>query len=144
MDFNNLAHSPVFPEFIPVAQLYIGKSVAVIMIQRGKVQIVVFQKVIVGISAAPVAVTDNNIAVFSGQRQYGGILKGIGQTGIKAHKFFLYNNYFNLFYVNAAWGSGAVWACIYNTCGAEASCGRQKAADSINKEACRWWSRSTG
>jgi hypothetical protein len=68
MDFNNLAHLSVFPQLIPVAKLYIGESLTVVMIQCSKIQVVVFQKIVVGISAASVAVTDDHIAAPSGQR----------------------------------------------------------------------------
>ena len=37
VDLNNLAHSPVFPQLIPVSQLNIGETLGIIMVQGSKV-----------------------------------------------------------------------------------------------------------
>ena len=41
---NNIFQASVFPELIPIPQLDIGKALPVIMLQRGKVQMLIFSK----------------------------------------------------------------------------------------------------
>ncbi len=96
VDFDNLAHFPVFPELIPVSQLDIGKTAIIIVFQGGKIKILVFQKIIVGISAASVAVADKDIAAAHVQGQYGRIMESAGKTGIIAHKGLLKNGCYGL------------------------------------------------
>ena len=60
--FDDLAHFPVFPELIPVSQLNIGKSPLIVVRKGRKIKVLIFQKVVVGISPAPVTVADDGIA----------------------------------------------------------------------------------
>lgn len=46
VDINDILHTSVFPKFIPVPQLNIGKTLSVIVFQCGKIQMLVFQKII--------------------------------------------------------------------------------------------------
>lgn len=86
MDINDLFHIPVFPEFISVAQLNIGKTLGVIMVQGSKIQILIFQKIITPAPVAAVAVTDDHIAAARGQRQSGGILESLAKAGTVTHE----------------------------------------------------------
>ena len=86
MDVDDLLHIPVFPEFISIAQLDIGKTLGVIMAQGSKIQILIFQKIITPAPVAAVAVTDDHIAAARGQRQSGGILEGLAKTGTVTHE----------------------------------------------------------
>ena len=62
VDINDVFHVSVFPKLIPIPQFNIGKPLSVVMFQRGKIQMLVFQKIIGGISHAPVTVAHQNIA----------------------------------------------------------------------------------
>lgn len=62
VDINDVFHVSVFPKLIPIPQLNIGKPLSVVMFQRGKIQMLVFQKIIGGISHASVTVAHQNIA----------------------------------------------------------------------------------
>lgn len=66
MNFNDLAHSPVFPQLIPVSQLNIGKTLLIVMVQSRKIKVLVFEKVVVGIAPAAVAVADDSVAAAAG------------------------------------------------------------------------------
>lgn len=57
VNINDLPHIPVFPEFIPISQLNVSKAMLIIVIKSGKIQIFVFQKIIIGISTASMTVT---------------------------------------------------------------------------------------
>lgn len=94
VNFNYLAHFSVFPELIPVPELDIRKTALVIMREGSEIQILIFQEIVVGISAASVAVADNRVAAARGYGQYGRAPEGAGKTGIIAHRGLLYLDVF--------------------------------------------------
>ena len=56
--FDNLLHAAVFPKFIPISQFDVGITCFIIVLQGGKIQVLVFQEIIVGVPYAAVTVTD--------------------------------------------------------------------------------------
>ncbi len=62
VDIHDIFHVSVFPELITVPQFNIGKTLSVIVLQGGEIQMLVFQKVIGGIADAPVTVAHKDIA----------------------------------------------------------------------------------
>ena len=85
VDLDDLAHPSVFPELVAVAKLNIGEALCVIMLQGSKVKILIFQKIVVGCSVAPVAVTEKTEAAAGGYRDRGGISESPLKTGMTAH-----------------------------------------------------------
>lgn len=85
VDIDDIFHASVFPKLIPVAQLNIGKALSVIMLQRGKIQVLVFEKIIGGISYASMAVAHEDIARAVCERQDGSVHKGVIKTREGAH-----------------------------------------------------------
>ena len=75
MCFNNLFHAAVFPEFVSVPQFNISITGAVIMLQGGVIQILVLQKIVVGGTNTPMAVTEQDIFCTVIQRESGHVLK---------------------------------------------------------------------
>ena len=86
VDLNDLAHPPVFPELIAVAKLNIGEALCIIMLQGGKVKVLIFQKIIVCCSVAPVAVAEKTEAAAVSQRERWGISESSLKTGMTAHR----------------------------------------------------------
>jgi len=62
MNIENVFHTSVFPQFVPVAQFDIGKTLPVIVFQCSEIQVLVLKKVVGGITNASVTVTHQNIA----------------------------------------------------------------------------------
>jgi hypothetical protein len=88
MDLRDIAQLPVLPQFFPVSQLDIRKTVSVIMFHRRIVQMLILQKIVRGGAHSPVAVTDQHIsgAIMKGQNQRLG--KSAVQTAGGTHDFF--------------------------------------------------------
>lgn len=82
---NDILHISVFPKFIPVTQLDIGKALPIIMFQRGKVQMLVFQKIVGRVSHTSMAVTYQDIAGAVGEGQQGSVLESSVKTRGNAH-----------------------------------------------------------
>lgn len=61
MCLNNLTHAAVFPKFVPVAKFNISITKPEVMLQGGKIEILVFEKIVIGGSDAPVTVAEKNI-----------------------------------------------------------------------------------
>ena len=61
MDIDNLAHAPVFPEFIPISQFNIGKTKLVIVFQGSEIQMLVFQKIIIRGTVSSVTITEDDV-----------------------------------------------------------------------------------
>ena len=85
VDLDDLAHPPVFPELVAVTELDIGEALCIIMLQGSEVKILIFQKIIVCCSVAPVAVTEKAEAAAGGQRERGGVSESPLKTGMTAH-----------------------------------------------------------
>ena len=79
MHLDNVLHAAVLPEFVPIPKLNIRKSPFVIIFQRRKIQMLVFQEIIRGGSNPPVAVAHQDIARAVCQRQNRGIPKSMPQ-----------------------------------------------------------------
>ena len=59
--FYNLTETAVFPQLVTVTELNIGEALYKIVLQCSEIQVLVFEKIIVGGACSAVAVTDNNI-----------------------------------------------------------------------------------
>ncbi len=86
VDIDDILHVSVFPKFIPIPQFNIGKSLSVIVFQSGKIEMLVFEKVIGGVSDASVTVTHQDIAGAVCKRQQRSILKGAVKTRESTHR----------------------------------------------------------
>lgn len=85
VDFDNPAHLAVFPQFIAVSQFDVSIPLRIIMLQSGKIQVLVFEEVIVGAAVSPMAVADDTETAAGRQREDRGIMKGFVETGFAAH-----------------------------------------------------------
>ena len=68
--FYNSADGTVFPELISVSQLQIRKAFPVIIVQRSKIQKLIFQEIVAAISDAAVAVIKQDIPGIGAKRQH--------------------------------------------------------------------------
>lgn len=62
VDINDIFHASVFPQFISVTQFDIGEASSVIMLERGKIQMLVFEKIIGRSSDASMTIAHQDIA----------------------------------------------------------------------------------
>ncbi len=81
VNVNYIFHASVFPQFISIAQFDIGRTMSIIMLQRGKIQMLVFQKIIGGGADAPVTVAHKNVARAVRKGEHRRIQKGAVETG---------------------------------------------------------------
>lgn len=77
VDLYDLAHAPVFPQFVTVAQLDIGEALGIIVLQGSKIQVLIFQEIVSPGAVTPVTVADQDIAATVAQRQDGSFLEGV-------------------------------------------------------------------
>ena len=76
MDFFDLFHIPVFPEFVSISQFNVGVAALIIIVQSGEIEMAVFQKIVALGTASPVTVTEKHITAPGFQRKNGNIAKG--------------------------------------------------------------------
>lgn len=89
VNFLDLFHVSVFPKFVPIAQFNISIPLLIIMSQCRKIEILVFQKIIIVGAIPAVAVTEKNIAVAAVKGQGRSIFKRFIQTMVTAHDYLL-------------------------------------------------------
>ncbi len=89
VDLSDVAQLPVLPQFLPVPQFNIGKSIPVIVLHGRIVQMLVFQKIVGGGAHSPVTVAYQHIPGTSVKGQYQRLGKGTIQTSCDAHDSFL-------------------------------------------------------
>ena len=61
MHFFYFTNRAILPQFVSIAQFQVGETIAVIVIQGRQIQILIFQKIVVGVANASVAVAEQNI-----------------------------------------------------------------------------------
>ena len=62
VNLDNLLHGAVFPQFVPVPEFDARIAVPVIIFQRRFIQMLVFEKIIVGTAGSAMTVADQKIA----------------------------------------------------------------------------------
>lgn len=83
MRFFYLGKRAVFPQFVAIAELNINEFLPIIIVQRCEVQIFIFEKVVIGVSDAAVAVGKEGIAGLVVERQVERVIvgsKGVGEA----------------------------------------------------------------
>ena len=88
VDFRDMAQLPVLPQLLPVPHLDIRKTVPVVMLHRGIVQVLVLQEIVRGVAHAPVAVADQHVPGALTEGQDKGLGKSAVQAACGAHGFF--------------------------------------------------------
>lgn len=84
MDFSDFLKAAVFPQFVPVAQLQIGKAPAIIVLQGSQIKIFIFQEIVIDITDAPVTVAKQNVFGTGLQRQPQRMVEGFGNAAVTA------------------------------------------------------------
>lgn len=73
----NWLYRVVFPKFVPVTEFNIGESVIIIILQCGKIKMLVFEKIIAGCPDSPVAVAEEDVAALGSQWENGYIFESL-------------------------------------------------------------------
>lgn len=85
VDFDDLTHAAHFPQFIAVTQFNIGIVMGIIIFQGSKIQILIFQEVIIGGAISPMAVADDAETAAGSPGDDRCIVKGFLKTGVVTH-----------------------------------------------------------
>ena len=79
----------IFPQLIAVSQFQISITLLKIMLERRKVQVLVFQEIVIGVAHTPMTVTEQDKTRAAVQRDHRGVAKCPGNPLIPPHQRYL-------------------------------------------------------